>query len=102
VDWACDPTAGGQQRTYRGDELKIHGDMCVNAKGKGTSGSPVMLWSCNGGQNEIWVHRSDREYALMVGGYRQCLTDPGYSTTNGTQLRVAACTGASDQQWSPP
>jgi hypothetical protein len=87
VDWACDPTAGGQQRTYRGDELKIHG---------------VMLWSCNGGQNEIWVHRSDREYALMVGGYRQCLTDPGYSTTNGTQLRVAACTGASDQQWSPP
>ena len=31
VVWVCDPTAQGQGWTYRGDELRIHGDMCVNA-----------------------------------------------------------------------
>jgi hypothetical protein len=102
VVWACDPTAQGQGWTYRGDELRIHGSMCLNAKGKGASGSPVILWPCTGGPNEIWVHRSGGEYALKAGGYKTCLTDPGFSATNGTQIVVGACTDARDQQWSLP
>jgi hypothetical protein len=30
--WKCDPAGPAQQWTYKGDELKIHGNMCVNAK----------------------------------------------------------------------
>jgi Ricin-type beta-trefoil lectin domain len=102
VAWACDPTAQGQGWTYRGDELRIHGSMCVTAKGSGTSGSPVLLWPCDGGRNEIWAHRSGGEYALKAGGYKLCLTDPGFATANGTQLVVLACTDARDQRWSLP
>ena len=102
VIWACDPTAQGQGWTYRGDELRIHGSMCVNAKGKGTSGSPVILWPCDGSQNEVWVHRSDGEYVLKAGGGKMCLTDPGFSTANGTQILVQSCVDARDQRWSLP
>jgi hypothetical protein len=102
VIWACDPTAQGQGWAYRDDELRIHGGMCVNAKGKGTSGSPVLLWPCDGGPNEIWTHRSDGEYALKAGGYKMCLTDPRFATANGTQIVVRACADARDQRWSLP
>jgi endo-1,4-beta-xylanase len=102
VIWACDPTAQGQGWTYRGDELRIRGDMCVNAKGRGTSGSPAILWRCNGSPNEIWIHESDGEYVLKVNGYKLCLTDPAYSVSNGTQAVVRACADARDQRWSLP
>jgi alpha-galactosidase len=102
VIWACDPAAQGQGWTYRGDELRIHGSMCVNAKGRGSSGSPVILWKCNGGPNEIWIHRSDGEYVLKAGNYQQCLTDPGFSVANGKQIVVATCADARDQHWSLP
>ena len=102
VMWACDPAAQGQGWTYRGDELRIHGDMCVNAKGRGTKGSPLILWSCNGSANEIWIHRSNGEYALKANGGKLCLTDPAYSTGDGTQVVVGVCSDARDQRWSLP
>ncbi|HXL96574.1 MAG TPA: RICIN domain-containing protein [Streptosporangiaceae bacterium] len=102
VIWACDPTAQGQGWTYRGDELRIHGDMCVNAKGRGTSGSPLILWPCNGSPNETWIHGSNGEYVLKANGYKLCLTDPAYSTGDGTQASVGFCSDARDQRWSLP
>jgi hypothetical protein len=102
VIWACDPTAQGQGWTYRGDELRIHGDMCVNAKGRGTRGSPLILWPCNGSPNEIWIHRPNGEYVLKANGGKLCLTDPAYSTGDGTHAVVGACSDARDQQWSLP
>ena len=102
VIWACGSAVQGEGWTYRGDELRIHGSMCAAANGKGTSGSPVFLLACDGGPNQIWVHRSDGEYALKTGGYRMCLTDPGFSTRIGTQLVVRPCTDARDQRWSLP
>jgi hypothetical protein len=101
VIWACDPTAQGQGWTYRSGELRIHGSMCVNAKGTGTSGSPVILWPCSGTPNEIWLRKSG-EYALKAGHYKVCLTDPRFSTSNGTQLTVRPCKNARNQQWSLP
>jgi hypothetical protein len=100
--WTCDPTAQGQGWTYRSGELRIHGSMCVNAKGTGASGSPVILWPCSGTPNEIWLRKSGSEYALKAGTYKVCLTDPGFSTSNGTQLTVRACTNARNQRWSLP
>jgi alpha-galactosidase len=109
VIWVCDPTAQGQgwtyrgdKWTYRGDKLRIHGDMCVNAKGRGTSGSPVILWPCDGSPNEIWIRRSNGEYVLKANGYKLCLTAPAYSTGDGTQAAVGVCSDARDQRWSLP
>jgi hypothetical protein len=100
--WKCNPTAPAQGWTYKGDELKIHGDMCVNAKGPGTSGSKVILWPCNGSANEIWVHKSNGEYVLKANGGKLCLDDPASSTKNGTQLIVYTCRNTRNQHWSLP
>jgi hypothetical protein len=102
VIWACDPTAQGQGWTYHGDELIIHSRLCANAKGTGKSGSVVILWPCDAGPTEIWVHRPDGEYVLKANGHKLCLADPAYSTKNGTQLVVAACSAARDQRWTLP
>jgi hypothetical protein len=31
-----------------------------------------------------------------------CLTDPGASTVNGTQVQIQPCVNAADQRWSVP
>jgi len=99
--WTCSSSDAAQGWTYSGDELKIHG-MCVNAKGNGKSGSKIILWTCNGSSNEIWIHKSDQEYELKVNGYKLCLDDPAYSTKNGTQLMVYTCNNGPNQHWSLP
>jgi hypothetical protein len=60
------------------------------------------LWPCGGTPNEIWLRKSGSEYALKARNYTMCLTDPGFSTSNGTQVIVRACTNARNQQWSLP
>jgi hypothetical protein len=96
--WRCANSASQQWSFTRG-ELK-HGSMCMNVKGKGASGSPVILWSCTGSGNEIWTHNAAGEYRLKASG--MCLDDPAYSTTNGTQLAVYHCKDSANQRWSLP
>jgi hypothetical protein len=96
--WSCVNDAS-QQWSFSNGELK-HGSMCMNDKGSGGSGSPVILWSCNGARNEVWSHNSGGEYVLKANGL--CLDDPAYSTKNGTQLVVYRCNGGANQRWSLP
>jgi hypothetical protein len=101
IIWTCNNTDQAQGWSYSGSELKIHG-MCLNAKGNGKQGSHLILWSCNGGANEIWSHRSNGEFVEKANGYKLCIDDPGYSTKNGTQPFVYACNNGANQHWSKP
>ena len=76
--------------------------MCMNDKAGGGSGSPVILYTCNGGTNEVWSHNSHAEYVLKAHGGTLCLDDPAYSTKNGTQLIVYTCNNGANQHWSLP
>jgi hypothetical protein len=69
---------------------------------RGGSGSPVVLYTCNGGANELWSHNSHGEYVLKAHGSTLCLDDPAYSTRNGTHLIVYTCKDRANQQWSLP
>jgi ricin-type beta-trefoil lectin protein len=100
--WTCSSTDTAQSWSYSGDELKIHGDMCVNAKGNGKSGSKLILWKCTGSANEVFVHNSKQEYVEKAGGWKYCIDDPGYSTKNGTQLFVYSCNNGPNQHWALP
>jgi hypothetical protein len=40
--------------------------MCMNDKAGGGSGSPVVLYTCNGGTNELWSHNSHGAYVLKA------------------------------------
>lgn len=99
--WTCNSTDMAQNWSYWGSELH-HGSMCLNAKGNGRSGSKLILWSCNGAPNEIFIHRSNGEMVEKANGYKFCIDDPGYSTRNGTQLIVYTCHNTPNQHWSVP
>lgn len=99
--WSCNSADAAQGITYSRGELK-HNNLCLNAKGNGQSGSKVILWTCNGSANELWIHKADGEYVEKANGGRLCLDDPRYSTKNGTQLMVFACHNSSNQHWSLP
>jgi hypothetical protein len=101
VAWKCNSGDPAQSWSFSSGELK-HGRMCMNDKASGGSGSPVILWSCNGSSGETWTHNARDEYVLKAHGGTLCLDDPGYSKKNGTQLIVYTCKDAANQHWSLP
>jgi Ricin-type beta-trefoil lectin domain len=99
--WRCNPADKAQNWSYTHSELR-HGNLCLNAKGNGKRGSKLILWSCTGSANEIWIHRSNGEMVEKANGYQLCINDPRYSTKNGTQLIVYACQNTPNEHWSVP
>ena len=67
VAWKCNGSDAAQAWSLSGGELK-HGSMCMNDKAGGGSGSRVVLYTCNGGTNELWSHNSHGEYVLKAHG----------------------------------
>lgn len=53
----------------------------------------------NGARNRIWT-RSGSQYVNRASG--KCLTDPGNSRANGTQLTLATCANKVYQRWTLP
>jgi Ricin-type beta-trefoil lectin domain/Putative Ig domain len=74
---------------------------CMDAPGT-TKGKPsVVLDLCDGAASQSWLidGSAGQLYNTNTG---KCLSDPGSSTRNGTQLVVAGCTSKSNQAWIPP
>ena len=101
VIWSCNATDQAQGWKLRGGEL-IHNGKCLNDKGSGGSGSPVILYTCNGGSNERWAELANGELKLQAHGGTLCLDDPRSSTKNGTQLIVYTCKDSANQKWALP
>jgi hypothetical protein len=99
--WTCNSFDKAQLWTYRNGEL-VHNGMCANDQRSGGNGSKVILYTCNGGSNELWTHLSNGEYVLKANGGKYCLDDPAYSTRNGTPLIVYTCKNSANQRWSKP
>ncbi len=99
--WSCNSFDKAQLWTYSNGEL-VHNGMCANDQRSGGNGSKVILYSCNGGSNELWTYLSNGEYVLKARGGKYCLDDPAYSTRNGTQLIVYTCKDSANQRWSKP
>lgn len=99
VIWTCNSHDRAQSWTYSHGEL-IHNGKCLNDQRSGRNGSKVILYSCNGGANEVWTQKSNGEFVLKANGGKYCLDDPASSTRNGTQLDVWACHGGANQRWS--
>jgi hypothetical protein len=98
--WSC-TNGAAQNWSFSGGLLK-HNGKCVNDNGNGGSGTKVILFTCSTAQNNLWTHKSNGEYVLKSHGGTLCLTDPGNSTTNGTQLTVATCKNTANQHWTLP
>ena len=99
--WTCNSADSAQGWKFTNGELQ-HNGKCANDQGNGGSGTRVILWSCHGSPNEKWSHTSsDGEFVLSSTAHGLlCLSDPGYSKANRTQLIVSACHNTANQHWT--
>ncbi len=99
--WTCNSADSAEGWKFTGGELQ-HNGKCANDQGNGGSGTKVILWACNGSSDEKWSHTgSDGEFVLSSTNHGQlCLTDPGHSKANRTQLTVYTCNNTSNQHWT--
>ena len=80
-------------------ELQVFGK-CMDDPAFGRRGTKLELFTCNGGSNQRWTHKSDGTYVLAFRDL--CLDVPGFNTKDGTRLEVWSCTGGANQRWSLP
>ncbi|MES2830672.1 MAG: ricin-type beta-trefoil lectin domain protein [Pseudomonadota bacterium] len=78
-------------------KLSSQSNLCLDVQGAGkTNGTPVMLWTCHGGDNQKWEQSNNR---LVVYG-NKCLDVPGGNTKDGTGLIIWDCqAGNNNQRW---
>ncbi|MFJ5708155.1 non-reducing end alpha-L-arabinofuranosidase family hydrolase [Streptomyces sp. NPDC093105] len=99
--WDCGGQAGQRWTHTAAKQLKVHGNKCLDAKGKGTAnGTPVVVWECNGGANQQWTVRTDGTITGVQSG--RCLDAVGAATANGTTLQLYTCASVGNQKWTAP
>ena len=77
-------------------------DLCLDSAGGGTdsSGDPlVTLQLCDSSSTQLWTVDGNE---LVNDNNNECLDDPAFDTTPGTQLILFSCKGSTNQSWVLP
>ncbi len=99
VDLAACSTDPSQQWNVNSGQVIINNN-CLDVTGQATaSGSPVEIFSCNGGANQVWEYRGAALYNPISGN---CLEEPTPDAIAGMQLHIATCNGSANQRWRLP
>uniref|UniRef100_UPI00056678F4 RICIN domain-containing protein n=1 Tax=Streptomyces sp. NRRL B-3229 TaxID=1463836 RepID=UPI00056678F4 len=86
--------------TWAGGEIRVYGDKCLDAYNQGTTdGTRVIIWTCNGQNNQKWTVGSDGTIR-NVNAAGLCLDTDRSGTANGTALQLRTCNGQAGQKWS--
>lgn len=98
IDLSTCTGGAAQAIRYTSDsELRVLGK-CVDAMQQGTvSGTPIILYTCNGQQNQQWSPEPNG--AIRGVQSNLCLNAVSPGTGNGTLLELGVCTGGTDQAW---
>jgi GH25 family lysozyme M1 (1,4-beta-N-acetylmuramidase) len=109
--WTCNGSTA-QQWTYVEDgTLRIHGKCLVPPSSSPASGAKVVLATCTGQPVQQWWLTYPRSISASLGSVPialrnpasgMCLSDTGWSTTNGTRVVVGSCNGFKNQAWTLP
>jgi hypothetical protein len=76
----------------------VPGGKCLDVNGAGNAdGTAVIVWDCNGQNNQKWTLTSAGE--LRVYGTK-CLDVSSAGTANGTKVQIWTCHGGTNQQWA--
>lgn len=75
--------------------LRVMG-MCMQVPAA-SPGALVQLWTCDGSAGEIW--RAGRRGTLINVASSMCLDDPGFNSSDGTQLDIWPCNRGANQVW---
>jgi hypothetical protein len=102
--WASDDLGGGVVH-YR----NLHSNLCLDARGGATNGTPVQQWACNTISNERWQpvipdidpDTFDGPVISRVSGTSSlCLDVPGASPADRLAMQIWQCNGTTAQDWS--
>ena len=98
--WDCTAQAGQQWTYTAAGELRVYGNLCLDANAQGTSpGTKAIIWSCNGQQNQKWTLNTGT--GTITGAQSGlCLDATGAATANGTPLELWTCNGGNNQKWT--
>jgi hypothetical protein len=99
---SCNGTSAQAVTIIPDGSLTILGK-CIDTLSDGiTAGAAIILHACDGDSSQHWAARSDGTLLNIRSGQQTCLDDPGSSTTDNTQLQLAVCGSAIDQEWNTP
>jgi uncharacterized protein DUF4232/ricin-type beta-trefoil lectin protein len=101
VAWKCSPGTGSQQWTGYSDGTLRIGGKCLDVTGPG-AGARAEAATCSGAATQKWGNGqiSYNDFGAVYNtGTRTVLTDPGNSTTNGTQLIMGPDRGDQSYPW---
>jgi hypothetical protein len=101
--WVPEDLGGGVVR-YR----NVNSNLCLDARGGATNGTPVQQWTCNAISNERWQpvilgtgpDDLDGPVISRVSGTSSlCLDVPDASPADGLAMQIWQCNGTTAQDW---
>ncbi len=96
--WSCIEHAADQHWTLTPNNTLETLTRCLDVAGNSTApGTTVILFNCNGVGGQQWAPQANGTILNPPSGL--CLTAPGSSFTNGTQLTINTCTGGANQKF---
>ncbi|WP_081680868.1 glycoside hydrolase family 3 C-terminal domain-containing protein [Cellulomonas sp. URHD0024] len=95
----CNGTGAQQFTATASNQLTVLGK-CLDVSGGSTAdGSAAIIGDCaTGGTSQQWTVNADGTVVGVPSG--RCLEATSHGTANGTKLRIATCTGATNQKWA--
>nr|WP_267807113.1 ricin-type beta-trefoil lectin domain protein [Streptomyces tirandamycinicus]MCY0983165.1 ricin-type beta-trefoil lectin domain protein [Streptomyces tirandamycinicus] len=75
--------------------------MCLDVQGGGkTNGTPVQIYTCNGGAAQQWMLEGSEDdlHIRNVGSFK-CLDVAGNASANGTKIQISDCYKSKGQSW---
>lgn len=75
--------------------------MCLDVQGGGkTNGTPVQIYTCNGGAAQQWMlEGGEDDLHIRNGGSFKCLDVAGNASANGTKIQISDCYKSKGQSW---
>ncbi|MFC8588669.1 ricin-type beta-trefoil lectin domain protein, partial [Streptomyces sp. NPDC057217] len=75
--------------------------MCLDVQGGGkTNGTPVQIYTCNGGAAQEWtLEGGEEDLHLRNSGSFKCLDVAGNASANGTKIQITDCYSTKGQSW---
>jgi GH25 family lysozyme M1 (1,4-beta-N-acetylmuramidase) len=109
--WTCNGSTAQQWTYVKDGTLRIHGKCLVPPSSSPASGAKVVLAACTGKPVQQWWLTYPRSISPSLGAIPialrnpasgMCLSDTGWSATNGTRVVVGSCNGFRNQAWTLP
>ncbi len=107
IQETCNGSAAQQWAVTFVSSTKVHlvnraSNLCLDARGGATNGTPIQQWTCNKITNENWNFgiTNNLLVSAVSNSFSHCIATPG--DQNGLAMALRACAITSSQLWTRP